>query len=169
MSLVLRTLTENDERAFLIGLQDWKSEDLDWYTFDWAGSYTDMLTKLANKSLGIDLPHGFVPSTMFYGFVNDVIVGRLHVRHSLNNYLLNHGGNIGYAVAEKYRGKGYASEMMRQVLPFCKHIGLSKLLLTCDDNNVPSYKIIEKMGGVLENKVKDEQLNRITRRYWISF
>ena len=58
--------------------------------------------------------------------------------------------------------RGIANEL---TLVKIKEKGLKKVLITCDDKNVASYKIIEKNGGQLENKVADE--GRITRRYWI--
>ena len=44
-----------------------------------------------------------------------------------------------------------------------------KVLVTCDDNNIGSAKVIENNGGVLENKVTniDEYGEVVTRRYWI--
>ena len=44
-----------------------------------------------------------------------------------------------------------------------------KILITCDDDNIGSYKIIEANGGILENKVENEDQgeNFLTRRYWI--
>ncbi|MCT7707108.1 MAG: GNAT family N-acetyltransferase, partial [Lactobacillus iners] len=45
-----------------------------------------------------------------------------------------------------------------------------KVLITCDDDNIGSIKVIENNGGILENKVKNSlsRGNVITRRYWIN-
>jgi predicted acetyltransferase len=43
--------------------------------------------------------------------------------------------------------------------------GLDRVLMTCADGNVPSARVIERHGGVLED-VRDTELGR-TRRYWI--
>lgn len=170
MDIVLRKLTEQDEAAFLEGVKLWDGHALDWYTFDWKPgvTYQEMLRKLENSSNGIGLPANHVPSTMLYGFIGDVIVGRLHVRHELNENLMRRGGNIGYAVAPAFRGRRFATEMMAQGLDFCRSLGLKKVLVTCSESNVPSWKIIEHFGGVLENKIYDDEDQEEIRRYWIT-
>ena len=169
MEIVLRKLTPNDEAAFLEGVKLWDANSLFWYTFDWkpGGSFSEMLQKLENSSKGIDLLPHHVPSTMLYGFIGDAIVGRLHVRHSLNEALTRRGGNIGYAVAPAFRGNKYATQMMAQGIDFCRGLALKKILVTCADSNVPSWKIIEHFGGVLENTFLDDEDNALIRRYWI--
>jgi predicted acetyltransferase len=169
--IVLRELSEADEALFLAGLEDWAGEDLTWYSFEWKPgvTYSEMLERLRKNRLGVDLPSGFVPSTLLYGFTHNAVVGRVHIRHSLNAHLLHRGGHIGYAVAPRYRGLGYATSMVRQGLDFCRtRLAMGKILITCADDNKPSWKIIEKLGGQLENKVLDEVDQELIRRYWIS-
>jgi predicted acetyltransferase len=167
--LILRNLSVKDEHAFLEGLKDWSEEDRSWFTFDWKPglSFKDHLIRLEKNFKGESLENGHVASSMLYGFVGEIIVGRMSIRHALNNSLKTYGGHIGYAVAEKFRKNGYASEMMRQTLPICANLGLTKILATCDDTNIPSIKIIEKFGGKLEETIWDEKHKRFTRRYWI--
>ena len=169
MNVVLRKLTLQDEAAFLEGVKMWDGHSLDWYTFDWKPGtrFTEMLESLRKSSEGIDLPPNRVPATMLYGFIGDVIIGRLHVRHRLNEGLLRRGGHMGYSVAPAFRGRKYASEMMAQGIEFCRSLGLKEILLTCSDENVPSWKIFENFGGVLENKIFDEEDKETVRRYWI--
>ena len=169
LDIVLRKLNLDDEAAFLEGVKLWDGHALFWYTFDWTPetTFVEMLTKLEASAKGENLPPGRVPATMLYGFVGNVIVGRLHVRHELNDALLRRGGNIGYAVAPAFRGRKFATEMMKQGLEFCRGLGLKKILVTCTDANVPSWKIIEHFGGALENKVLDPEDGEIVRRYWI--
>jgi predicted acetyltransferase len=168
--LELRELTQEDKEAFLLGLKKWNKEDLTWYSFEYKNgiSYEQMLLRLQKNSQGLALEKEHVPSTMLYGFVDGHIVGRVAIRHALNDYLLKYGGNVGYAVVPEFRKRGFATEMLKQALIVCKKLGLNKILLTCADDNVPSYKIIEKFGAILENKVYDEKEKRITRRYWIA-
>lgn len=170
-SIILRELTAADEALFRAGLKAWDGHDLSWYSFEWnpAETYQQMLDKMQALSAGVTLPEGFVPATMFYGFASAGIVGRVHVRHRLNDKLLQRGGHIGYAVAPAFRGRGYATEMFRQTLPICRQRwGIDRLLITCDDSNAPSIKIIEQFGGVLENKIVDEAEQRTVRRYWLA-
>ena len=69
------------------------------------------------------------------------------------------------------RQKGYASEMLKLVLPICRDFGESKVLLTCDKGNVASQRTIIKNGGMLENEISDTvglSKSGIIQRYWIS-
>lgn len=167
--LILRELGPLDEKAFLEGMKLWVGESPHWYSFTWKEgmTYSEMLNILKKESKGEDLLPNRVQHTMLYGFLNDEIIGRVSIRHELNENLKKRGGHIGYAVAPKYRKQGYATEMVEQALRFCKKIGLKEILITCSDTNTPSWKIIEHFGGELENKVWDEEEQETIRRYWI--
>jgi predicted acetyltransferase len=170
VNIVLRRLTLADEKAFLEGLKLFSDMDSDWYTFVWevGMSYQTMWTILEDEFHGRNLREGWVPASHLYAFLGNVIVGRSSIRHELSEFLLNKGGNIGYAVAMTYRGKGVATEMLKQSLQYCKNIvKLDKVLVTCDDDNEASFKTIEKNGGVLENRFVSQDGSEITRRYWI--
>jgi predicted acetyltransferase len=169
MNLVLRELNEADEAAFLKGATEWQEADLAWYTFEWkpGGSYAVMLERLRKNAADIDVPPQFVPSSMLYAFVNGEIVGRLNVRHTLNEHLKARGGHVGYAVAPKFRGRGYATEIMKQGMAFCRRRGIRDIMVTCADTNVASWKIIEHVGGQLRDKVVDDK-GELVRRYWIT-
>jgi predicted acetyltransferase len=96
------------------------------------------------------------------------IVGYIHIRHHLNENLNLHSGHIGYAIAPKYRRQGYATQLMNLALAYCRdHLGLKRILITCSDANAPSIRIIEKVGGILENKVPDLDQQLLIRRYWL--
>jgi predicted acetyltransferase len=150
-------------------MSEWAEADREWYTFAWKPGmrYSEMLEILAREARG-EVPEGRVPGSMLYAFVGGKIVGRVSLRHELNGQLRKRGGHIGYSVAAAYRGKGYATEMMRQALVECARLGMKKLLITCSDSNVPSWKIIEHFGGVLEAKVPDAaKPGELVRRYWL--
>ncbi len=170
MSLVLRNLEFSDEAAFFEGMKHWQVKDLSWYTFIWKPgmSFAEMLKILENERQGINLAQGRVPHSMLYGFVDGVIVGRVSLRHSLNENLRKRGGNMGYAVAEPFRRNGYATEMVRLAIEYCRGLGMSKILVTCADENIPSWKIIEKFNGQLQDRVWDDEDQEMIRRYWIS-
>lgn len=98
---------------------------------------------------------------------DDRILGAIHVRHHINHPKLKVvGGHIGYGIRPSERRKGYAKEMLRLALSEARTIGLNKVLLTCDENNIGSYKTIEANGGILESSIVVEGKNK--RRYWIS-
>jgi predicted acetyltransferase len=109
---------------------------------------------------------GFVPATYWWIVEDDTYLGAITLRHELNDFLLKAGGHIGYSVRPSARRRGLASWALGEVLRRARDLGLSRVLVTCDDDNVGSARTIEKNGGVLED-VRDTTLGR-TRRYWIA-
>lgn len=170
-NMEIRLLNEGDEKAFFQGVKEWEGDDLSWFTFAWKPgmSYAEMLKILDDERFGKNLQPGRVPHTMLYGFVNGEIIGRVSIRHELNEYLMKRGGHVGYSVAARFRGNGYATKLMGRAIQFFRdELKLQKILVTCKDDNVPSWKIIEKFGGILENKFVDESDQALVRRYWVS-
>ncbi|MGH4120361.1 GNAT family N-acetyltransferase [Clostridium sp.] len=93
------------------------------------------------------------------------LIGMINIRHTLNDYLYNYGGHIGYSVRKIERKKGYAKEMLKIALEECRKLGMKKVLLTCDADNIASEKTIKSCIGILENQVSDNGV--LTQRYWI--
>ena len=125
------------------------------------------LEVLAERERGENLPANQVPSTFLFAFAGIRIVGRASIRHALNPYLERFGGHIGYVVVPEYRRQGYATEMLKQSLEIARQrLGLTRVLVTCDEDNVGSIKTIEKNGGVLEGVVTGLDGEQ-KRRYWI--
>jgi len=113
------------------------------------------------------LKPGFVPSSDFWLIDNDEFIGRLSLRHELNEYLLKIGGNIGYEIRPSKRKQGYGKEILRLGLEKAREFGLRRVLVTCDEDNIGSKKIIEHNGGKLENalEIEGEPVRKL--RYWI--
>jgi predicted acetyltransferase len=127
--------------------------------------YLDVLAAHARNE---ELPANHVASTFLFAFVGPRVVGRVAVRHSLTPLLERIGGHIGYVVVPEFRRRGYATEMLRQSLLIARErLGLRRVLVTCDDDNIGSIRTIEKNGGVLEDVVSTPELHVPKRRYWI--
>ena len=124
------------------------------------------LEKLANEEKGIGLKEGYVPATTLWLVNNEKFIGRVSIRHKLNDALMEYGGHIGYAIRPSERNKGYGTKILELALPLAKKLGISKALITCDDDNPGSIKIREKNGGVLENTSVSPE-GKLKRRYWI--
>ena len=92
----------------------------------------------------------------------------LQVRHRFNDFLRDYGGHIGYSVRPCERRKGYASRMLKEALPFCRSIGLDKVLITCLKENEGSRRTILKSGGVYESTVIEPRNGLPLERYWIT-
>ena len=121
--------------------------------------------RMRDNRKGINLAKGWVPSTLYWAIVGKKVVGRLSLRHFLNKKLATVGGHIGYGVSPSERRKGYATEMLRLGLKQSWKLGIKKALITCDEDNVGSRKVIEKNGGVFAGKHKSKE--GVKLRYWI--
>src|SRR5207245_940781 len=106
---------------------------------EWAG----YLEALAQEHAGVSLAPGRVPATFLVAVVDGQIAGRVSIRHRLNDWLLAHGGHIGYGVLPGCRGRGIATEILRQSLIIARSLGVDRALLTCDDDNEASIRVIE--------------------------
>jgi len=112
------------------------------------------------------LPDGMVHSDYYWitddGSAEEEVVGFLALRHELNAWLLEEGGHIGYAVRPSRRREGHATRALELAVRRSAELGLDRVLVTCDDDNLASARTIERNGGVYE-----DTRNR-KRRYWIA-
>jgi predicted acetyltransferase len=94
------------------------------------------------------------------------IVGIIDLRHHINHPILGTwGGHCGYTVRPSERGKGYAKEMLRLNIENAKALGINRMLVTCDADNIASEKTILANGGVFENIIEVDGSRM--KRYWI--
>lgn len=133
-----------------------------------AENFEEWLKAIVDNSFEETVRQGFVPSSTYLAVrvEDDKLLGMIDIRHKLNEYLFNFGGHIGYSIRKSERRKGYAKEMLGQVLGKCREMGLDKVLITCDKENIASASTIKSQGGVLENEVNEE--DEIVQRYWIN-
>ena len=103
----------------------------------------------------VEASDGLVPDSTFFALDTDrnIFVGAVNIRHYLNDRLLLDGGHIGDGVRPSERLKGFATQMIRLALEECKKLGINKVLMVCDKDNIGSAKSIMNNGGVLENEV----------------
>ncbi len=159
--LRLRPPWPDDERAFRAGHEQMAAED---FTF---GLELEPLRRLADSRAGLNLPEGWVGSTFLVADMDGQIVGRVSIRHQLNEFLRTEGGHIGYCVLPAYRRRGYATEMLRQALIVARSLGIDQVLITCDDDNIGSIRVIESCGGKLDSVRPAKPGTPALRRYWI--
>jgi predicted acetyltransferase len=130
-----------------------------WHTEEGFAAFVVYLD--ADALSGTERPTGHVPQSTWWLVDDDEYLGRISVRHELTEWLREYGGHIGYEVRPSARRRGHATTMLRAVLPHAHALGIESALLTCDEDNVASAKVIEAAGGVLEDR------RGIKLRYWV--
>lgn len=106
-------------------------------------------------------------STNYYAFVDESIVGRIGCRWQIEKGdLLRIGGHIGYATAPDFRQQGVMTKLLAFALEQYRQRGIKRVLITAREDNLPSRKTIEKVGGKLENILPLEEGHHLAR-YWI--
>lgn len=106
-------------------------------------------------------PAGWVTGTYLWMVQGDTVLGRISLRHRLTPWLLEVGGHIGYAVRPSARRQGHATVALGLMLGVAARRGIDPVLVTCDEDNIGSRKVIEANGGVLED-VRGAKL-----RFWV--
>ena len=130
-------------------------------------SIKDWLEELKRRSSKATVPEGLVPSSIYLGIreKDNYIVGMIDIRHYLNEYLTQVGGNIGYSVRKTERNKGYAKQMLKLALEKCKELKIKKVLITCDEDNIASEKVILSANAKFEDIRNVDGENK--KRFWI--
>lgn len=123
--------------------------------------------ELKKRSCEDTVPKGLVPSSTYLGVreKDNYIVGMIDIRHYLNEYLTQAGGHIGYGVRKTERNKGYAKQMLKLALEKCKELKIKKVLITCDEDNIASEKVILSANAKLEDIRNVDGENK--KRFWI--
>lgn len=156
-------------QSYIDAINEYQSHNVTTYEFMDVDSY-DIFKRIKDFRDGNNLPAGYVKGTYLWLVDADEFVGEVSIRHSLTDSLLRFGGNIGYGVRYSKWNQGIGTIMLSKALIYAKEkIGLSKVLITCNDDNYSSARVIEKNGGLLQDKVKNtiDGVDRITRRYWV--
>ena len=170
-NLQLRPLQDSDESSFRSAVREFEQENPSWqfaFEYDPSLEFSDYVAKVNDWPKGLSIPAGWVPNSYLVGVVEGKIVGRLSLRHQLNDFLRSYGGHIGYGVVPSERNRGYASEMLRQALPLCIELGIEQVLLTCDIENIASRKVIEKNGGVYDSSTDLVERDVQSYYFWIN-
>ncbi len=156
--------------SFFRALREFQHEGLPW----WSGGDIEIAEqdfaafvakKLADANRRTET---FVPKTHLWAIAEEQFVGRISIHHELNDALRIEGGHIGYDTVPSVRGRGVATEMLRQALPVARGLGLREVLVTCDDTNAASIRVIEKNGGSLRETKAPAPSRPLKRYYWIT-
>lgn len=125
--------------------------------------------RLHEESRGTGLPPGRVPNTTYWLMRPDaaLVLGVSNLRHWLTPALEKEGGHIGYMITPTQRRKGYGTQQLALCLEKACKLGLERVLVTCDTDNIASARIIQKNGGIFESEVISDYSTKPVSRYWI--
>lgn len=97
--------------------------------------------------------------------------GKLGVRIGESDSLF-YLGHIGYHVDPAFRGHGYALRACKLCLPLFRRFHMNSLVITTDEDNLPSIRTCENLGCRLETVVdvprwcqKEFKISQRKRRY----
>lgn len=93
------------------------------------------------------------------------VLGGIALRAGPASYV-RWAGHLGFGLRPSARGHGLASWALRHMLPEARRLGLCRVLLVCEGENLASAKTIEHAGGVLE-EIRQTDHGPV-RRYWIT-
>lgn len=142
------------------------------YSFTDAAS-CDIFAKFERYRNERDLPPDRVGEDKYW-LVDDektYFIGEIAIRHRLNDALTQRGGHIGYGVRYSEWNRGYGTKMLALALEKAKEMHISPVLITCNDDNLASARVMEKNGFLLGDKimVSRDGSDLLTRRYWKTF
>jgi predicted acetyltransferase len=161
--------SERYQGSYLEALQEFQAEGrhLEISLEEVAAHFGDFVQHLLEQADRAKIKPGRVPHLYFWLIDGNDYIGRLTLRSEVNEHLLQMGGHIGYEIRPSRRRQGYGKLILKYGLDRAKALGLERVLLTCDEDNLGSRKIIESHGGMLENIIEVERWPVKVCRYWI--
>ena len=138
---------------------------LDGYTFEQA---LDRCLNMKNEEYAKKLGRCQSKTFLLIRKNDDKIIGTINVRWNLTENMKQFGGNIGYGIRPTERRKGYNKINLYLGLIEAQKVGLHRVMLDCDANNLGSSKTMEALGGKLERTEIDPYDGILTSVYWIN-
>lgn len=129
--------------------------------------FDEYVRQLELAAHGTGLPFGIVPSSTYWLVRDATILGFSKLRHYLTPELERHGGHIGYYIRPSERRQGYGSLLLALTLEKARGLGLRRVLVTCDTDNVGSVGVIQRNGGKLENEEISAASGMPIFRFWV--
>ena len=155
--------------SFIAAIQEFQAEgryqqwDISTLLADFPG-FVQQLSRRASHPVP-----GRVPESLFWliGDDHQTYIGRVSIRHNLNERLRIIGGHIGYEIRPSLRKQGYGLLICKLGLEQAWKLGLRRVMVTCDEDNIASRKIIEANGGILDSCEVVDKPGILCLRYWI--
>lgn len=155
--------------SVLEGLREFQAEPR-FATLDVAAITADFPAYVAAQRARADaanLPPDQIPESVLWLMDEGTFIGRLSIRTTRDEAQIRTIGNIGYMIRPSQRRRGYGTAILALALPEAKALGMTRVLVTCDEENVASRRIIERNGGHLEGATPSRNSPGLTLRFWI--
>lgn len=159
--------TKEFEKSWQEALAEFQAEGRKGF-WNWEKEPTNLdeyILLTSQNSRGENVPDGWVPSSTFWLIDDGEFIGHTNIRHSLNDFLKHIGGHIGYYIRPSARGKGYGTKILEFALIEAEKLGLKKVLISCNEDNVASKRVIEKNNGQFQDKIVKDGESIL--RFWI--
>ena len=161
------------KNSFLEGLREFQQEGrmLNYNSQRIQKDFNSFLRHLQIQKDRDKISPNLVPTTQYWLIEGNehegIYLGTFSLRHELNDMFFRVGGHIGYQIRPSQRLRGYGKELLRLGLQKARLFGFTRVLITCDEDNISSRKVIEYNGGQFENSVYVEGSSVQKLRYWI--
>lgn len=152
--LIIRDVNPEDEVPFVEMASDGSLNDIgfDRDCKEWMGSWIEEAKMLADA----DNP---AAEYLAYAIVlkeKEMVIGSIGCSY----YDEFQETGITYFIGAKYRGHGYAAEAAKAYIDyFFQHYDISKLIATVREENISSWKVIEKAGFALVDRKLYQDIN----------
>lgn len=155
-------------------LDDYNNEYLSFYPdfkpFVTKDNYKEVLNN--NELLKQGLNNDGIKEIFYWVIENNKIIGHASIRLNPeeNPDVLKYSGHIMYGVVPSKRGKGYGSKICHLLIKKMNNLGYKDIIITCNDDNIGSIKVIENNFGELLEVIEPDMkyTNHKTRRYKIN-
>ena len=168
---MIKLIVPNEEylKSYKDAYDEYAENGISTYSFT-DPSACDIFAKFERYRNGADLPLDRVGEDKYWLADEEktYFIGEIAIRHRLNDVLARRGGHIGYGVRYSEWNRGYGTKMLELALEKAKERHISPVLITCNDDNLASARVMEKNGFVLGDKiiVSEDGHDFLTRRYW---
>jgi predicted acetyltransferase len=165
------------KQSFIEAVREFQADDYPWNAGS-MGRYREVDVDVLERDFasflagledaaGRSVQPGLVPQTSNWLVEDTAFIGRVSVRHRLNENLMRVGGHIGYEIRPSRRRQGYGTLALRLGLEKAKALGIRRALVTCDATNGPSRSIILANGGKMEDEIEMGEGKPAKQRFWI--
>lgn len=163
-------LVDPDSRykiSFIEAIREFHAEgrydnlDIDWLNQHFDAYVAELLEKRTHPK------NDKIKDTYLFLVEGDEYLGRVSIRHELNEFLTHFGGHIGYDIRPTQRRKGYGTLQLKLALDVARELGLERVLITCDSTNEGSRRIIQSNGGVFQDETQLDFRPVPTQRWWV--